>query len=87
MQAVADASLYEHATITVVTDTGPVLRERSKQPRWRREVPRATQGILELVDAALAGGGMDHRREALVRNEIDETERSLATLRLRIAEA
>jgi hypothetical protein len=50
MQAVADASLYEHATITVVTDTGPVLRERSKQPRWRREVPRATQGILELVD-------------------------------------
>ncbi len=44
-------------------------------------------GILELVDAALAGGGMDHRREALVRNEISETERSLATLRLRIAEA
>jgi len=42
-------------------------------------------GILELVDAALAGGGIDHRREALVYREIDATERSLATLRLRLA--
>ena len=41
-------------------------------------------GILELVDAALAGGGMDHKNEALVLGEIDATERALASLRLRI---
>lgn len=49
-----------------------------------RVVVNAT-GILELVDAALAGGGIDHRRDALVHREIDATERSLATLRLRLA--
>lgn len=44
-------------------------------------------GILELVDAALAGGGLDHRKEAMVLKEIEATERALATLRLRIDSA
>jgi len=61
-------------------DGAPVNLQRSAT----RVVVDAT-GILELVDAALAGGGIDHRREALVYREIDATERSLATLRLRLA--
>jgi len=61
-------------------DGAPVDLQRSAT----RVVVDAT-GILELVDAALAGGGIDHRREALVYREIDATERSLATLRLRLA--
>jgi hypothetical protein len=61
-------------------DGAPVDLQRSAT----RVVVNAT-GILELVDAALAGGGIDHRREALVYREIDSTERSLATLRLRLA--
>jgi hypothetical protein len=58
-------------------DGAPVDLQRSAT----RVVVNAT-GILELVDAALAGGGIDHRREALVYREIDATERSLARLRL-----
>ncbi|GAA3072953.1 hypothetical protein GCM10010520_20260 [Rhizobium viscosum] len=46
-----------------------------------RVVVEATD-VLELVDAALAGGGMDHRKQRLVLKEIDEAERALASLRL-----
>lgn len=40
--------------------------------------------VLEIVDTALAGGGMDHREERLVLKEINETEQALASLRVRI---
>lgn len=46
-----------------------------------RVVVEATD-VLELVDAALAGGGMDHRKQRLVLKEIEEAERALASLRL-----
>lgn len=48
-----------------------------------RVVVEATD-ILEIVDAALAGGGLDHQKDALVLSEIDDTERALASLRLQI---
>jgi hypothetical protein len=38
--------------------------------------------VLEIVDAALAGGGMDHRKQRLVLKEIEDAERALASLRL-----
>ncbi len=43
--------------------------------------------ILELVDAVLAGGGLDHRHKKLLMQDIVEAERALATLRLQISEA
>lgn len=46
-----------------------------------RVVIEATD-VLELVDAALAGGGMDHRKQRLVLKEIEDAERALASLRL-----
>jgi hypothetical protein len=64
---------------TADIDGAPVDLQRSAT----RVVVNAT-GILEVVDAVLAGGGIDHRREALVHREIDATERALATLRLRL---
>lgn len=49
-----------------------------------RVVVEATD-VLELVDAALAGGGaLDHRQENLVLAEIGEAQRALASLRVRI---
>ncbi len=46
-----------------------------------RVVIEATD-VLELMDAALAGGGIDHRKQRLLLKEIEETERALASLRL-----
>ncbi|MBB3440509.1 hypothetical protein LVY75_18945 [Sinorhizobium sp. B11] len=46
-----------------------------------RVVIEATD-VLEIVDAALAGGGMDHRKQRLVLKEIEDAERALASLRL-----
>ena len=43
--------------------------------------------ILELVDAVLTGGGLDHRHKRLLLKDIVEAERALATLRLQIADA
>lgn len=43
--------------------------------------------ILELVDAVLAGGGLDHRHKKLLMKDIIEAERALATLRLQVADA
>lgn len=50
-----------------------------------RVVVEATS-ILETVDAALAGGGLRHREGLIILREIEEAERALASLRLRIAE-
>jgi hypothetical protein len=48
-----------------------------------RVVIEATD-VLELMDAALAGGGIDHRKQRLLLKEIEETERALASLRLNL---
>ncbi len=40
--------------------------------------------VLEIIDAAMAGGGLDHRQGALVQSKIDETERALASLRIQL---
>lgn len=40
--------------------------------------------VLEIVDASIAGGGLDHRNQAVVLKEIEETQRALASLRLQI---
>ena len=42
-------------------------------------------GILDLVDASLAGGGLDHRHRGLLVREIVEAEQTLASLRLKVA--
>jgi hypothetical protein len=56
---------------------------RSIQSGAARVVVSAAD-VLEIVDASIAGGNIDHRAEVLVLKEIDETERALASLRLRI---
>jgi len=40
--------------------------------------------VLDIVDASIAGGGLDHRQEALVLDKIACTERALASLRVRM---
>jgi hypothetical protein len=40
--------------------------------------------ILEVVDAALAGGCIDHRQISIILSEIGDAERALASLRMRI---
>jgi hypothetical protein len=40
--------------------------------------------VLEIIDAAMAGGGLDPRQGALVQSKIDETERALASLRIQL---
>ncbi|MBP2463619.1 MULTISPECIES: hypothetical protein [unclassified Rhizobium] len=75
-----------------------VAAERMNPPVDHRLANRAVQrgatkvvveaaDILELVDAVLAGGGLDHRHKRLLMKDIAEAERALATLRLQIADA
>ncbi|MBB3661079.1 hypothetical protein FHX15_006354 [Rhizobium sp. BK650] len=61
--------------------TGQEQPAGSLQRGATRVVIEATD-VLELVDAALAGGGMDHRKQRLVLKEIEDAERALASLRL-----
>lgn len=91
VRIVPDVRLVDY----LLADTRFVAADRSQGADEDAEAPadlqrRATRvvvdatGVLELVDAALAGGGVDHRDEPLIRGQIDATERALASLRLRI---
>ncbi|MDM9624033.1 phage regulatory CII family protein [Rhizobium sp. S96] len=64
-------------------DSSPEAYADSIQRRATRAVVEVTD-VLEVVDAALAGGRMDHRYETLLLDEIDEAERALASLRVRL---
>lgn len=63
----------------------PALRDAIQRAATRVVVEAAD--VLEIIDAALAGGGMDHRDERLVLKEINETEQALASLRVKIETA
>jgi hypothetical protein len=92
LRAVPDARLVDY----LLSGTAFVAADRPKvdvglseslegvQRGATRVVVEATD-VLEIVDAALAGGGMDHRNISLVLDEITEAERALASLRMKIS--
>lgn len=57
------------------------LGDRQVQRGVTRVVVEAAN-VLDIVDASIAGGGLDHRREAIVLEKIADTERALASVRV-----
>lgn len=92
IRAVPDRRLVSYlldGTAFTAADRPPADRQLNSdigglQRGATRVVVEATD-VLELVDAALAGGGtLDHRQVNLVLTEIGQAEQALASLRVRI---
>jgi hypothetical protein len=66
--------------------SGGVTAEKAQMAvqRGATKVVVDAAGILELVDASLVGGGLDHRQRRLLLGDITEAERALASLRLQV---
>ncbi|MBW9115193.1 hypothetical protein JNB88_16240 [Rhizobium cauense] len=73
----------ERADGVRIDDLEPPVPE-ALQRRATKVVIEATD-VLEVVDAAIAGGGIDHRQEKIVLKEIGEAERALSSLRVQLA--
>lgn len=94
IRMVPDARLVSYlldgtAFVAAERVTPPVDRSLANEAvqRGATKVVVEAADILELVDAVLAGGGLDHRHRKLLLKDIVEAERALATLRLQIADA
>lgn len=69
--------------VAAVRPSGDPEDQLSIQRGATRIVVEATD-VLEVVDAALAGGGLDHRHKAIVLREIEQAELALASLRVQV---
>jgi hypothetical protein len=67
-----------------VVPAGEQAQASTTVQRGATKVVVEAANILELVDALLAGGGLDHRHKRLLLGDIVDAERALATLRLQI---
>jgi len=81
-----DGTKYIAAERSTVDSEQAALVNVSIQRGATKVVVEAAE-ILELVDASLAGGGIDHRSKRVVLKDISEAEQALASLRLRIEDA
>jgi hypothetical protein len=87
VRAVPDPRLLNY----VLDGTSFLAAERPRpgepEPAIERGATKVVIGaadVLEIIDAGIAGGGLDRRQEVLVLSKIDETERALASLRLQL---